>query len=44
MSDLYSELLVKKGEDRKGQAGKRRYHCTDRSFWYSQDCLLCPRF
>ena len=40
MSDLYSELLVKK-ERTWGQAGKRQYHCTDRHFWYSQDCLLC---
>ena len=31
MSDLYSELLVKKERTAKGQAGKRRYHCTDRA-------------
>ena len=31
MSDLYSELLVKKERTAKRQAGKRQYHCTDRA-------------
>ena len=44
MSDLYSELLVKKERTAKDRLVKGEYHCTDRASGTRRSVYHAPRF